>query len=99
MTDTPVDLESMTKDQLLAYAQDLGVSPANASMNKADLIAGIEAQLGSDAGIELAITTTKTKDYLARLLNNPTPGTSAATDFLGRSVVAGDKDHLGRALV
>jgi len=50
-------------------------------------------------GVEPQTTTTKTKDFLARLLTNPTPGTSQATDFLGRSVVASDKDFLGRNLV
>jgi hypothetical protein len=39
----PSDLDSMTKDELLAYAQSLGVSPANASMTKDELRAGIEA--------------------------------------------------------
>jgi predicted esterase len=43
-TDTGVDLDVMSKDELLAYAQKLGVSPANASMTKADLVAGIEAK-------------------------------------------------------
>jgi len=38
-----VDLEAMTKDQLLAYAQAHGVSPANAAMNKADIVASIQA--------------------------------------------------------
>ena len=52
-----------------------------------------------DVGINPMVTTTKTKDFLARSLTNPTPGTSQATDFLGRSVVAGDKDFLGRGLV
>jgi hypothetical protein len=34
----PVDeLDEMTKDDLLAMAQDLGISPANASMNKDEL--------------------------------------------------------------
>jgi hypothetical protein len=37
------DLDDMTKDELLAHAQQLGVTPANASMNKADLLAGIKA--------------------------------------------------------
>jgi hypothetical protein len=37
-----VDLDSMTKDELLAHAQALGVSPANASMTKDELRAGIE---------------------------------------------------------
>lgn len=52
----------------------------------------------SDAEVDLMVTTTKTKDYMGRLLVNATPGTSAATDFLGRAVIAGDKDYLGRAL-
>jgi hypothetical protein len=38
-----VALDDMTKDELLAYAQELGVSPANASMTKDDLKAGIVA--------------------------------------------------------
>jgi hypothetical protein len=36
------DLDSMSKDELLAYAQELGVSPANASMTKDELRAGID---------------------------------------------------------
>ena len=43
-------------------------------------------------------TTTKQGDYLGRSLVNHNPGTSDATDFLGRSVVAGDKDSTGRSL-
>ena len=38
-------LDGMTKDELLAYAQQIGVSPANASMTKDDLRAGIDAKL------------------------------------------------------
>ena len=101
MTDTaaaPVDLEAMTKDELLAYAGDHGVSPANAGMTKAQLIEGITASQ-QEVGVMPMTTTTKTKDFLARLLTNPTPGTSNATDFLGRAVAAGDKDFLGRGLV
>lgn len=44
-------------------------------------------------------TTTYTKDYIGRLLVNATPGTSDATDYLGRDVIAGNKDYMGRALV
>jgi hypothetical protein len=44
-------------------------------------------------------TTTMTKDYLGRPLVNATPGTSQATDSMGRAVVAGNKDYLGRSLV
>lgn len=43
-------------------------------------------------------TTTYKEDYSGRDLVNPTPGTSNATDFLGRAVQAGNLDYLGRAL-
>ena len=39
-------LDSMTKDELIAYAQERGISPANAAMNKAELVASIEAAGG-----------------------------------------------------
>lgn len=35
---------------------------------------------------------------MGRDLTNATPGTSDATDHLGRAVVTGDKDFLGRSL-
>ena len=35
------ELDDMTKDELLAYATDRGVTPANAGMTKAQLIDGI----------------------------------------------------------
>jgi hypothetical protein len=44
-------------------------------------------------------TTTKLGDFLGRALVNDTPGTSAATDYLGRAVTASNKDFIGRALV
>ena len=37
-----IDLDTATKDELLAYAIDLGVTPANAGMTKDELRAGIE---------------------------------------------------------
>jgi hypothetical protein len=40
-----VDLDSMTKAELLAHAQALGVSPANNDMTKDELRAGIDAKL------------------------------------------------------
>lgn len=43
-------------------------------------------------------TTTKLQDYLGRWLTNATPGTSDATDHLGRAVTASNKDFNGRAL-
>lgn len=44
-------------------------------------------------------TTTKLADFLGRALTNINPGSSNATDFLGRAIGASDKDGLGRALV
>lgn len=43
-------------------------------------------------------TTTRKEDFLGRNLSNATPGTTNATDHLGRNVVTGDKDFLGRSL-
>ena len=44
-------------------------------------------------------TTTKRQDYLGRWIENANPGTTNATDVLGRSVAAADKDYLGRLLI
>lgn len=46
----------------------------------------------------MAATTTKMADFLGRSLVNDNPGTSNATDFLGRLATGTDKDFLGRAL-
>ena len=43
-------------------------------------------------------TTTRKEDYLGRNLVNETPGTSDATDYAGRAVIASNKDYLGRNL-
>jgi hypothetical protein len=40
------DLDAMTKDELLAHAQEIGASPANASMTKDELKASIQAAGG-----------------------------------------------------
>ena len=45
------------------------------------------------------MTTNDTRDYLGRSLDNDVPGTSDATDFLGRAVQSGDRDYIGRSLV
>jgi hypothetical protein len=47
-------------------------------------------------GVDPAVITTRTKDYLGRALVNI--GTDAR-DFLGRQTKAGDLDFVGRALV
>jgi hypothetical protein len=44
--DRKADLDAMTKDELLAFAQRIGVKPANAAMTKDDLRAGVDARLG-----------------------------------------------------
>lgn len=38
------------------------------------------------------------EDFVGRDLTNTTPGSSDATDFLGRKVAPGNKDFLGRGL-
>lgn len=45
------------------------------------------------------VTTVRLRDHLGRLLTNATPGTSDATDHLGRAVVASDLDYVGRDLI
>lgn len=45
LPDEPPTLDEMTKEQLLERAQELGVSPANAAMSKAELRAGIDEKL------------------------------------------------------
>ena len=42
----PLDLDAMTKDQLLAYAQSKGISPANAAMTKDEIKQSIVAAGG-----------------------------------------------------
>ena len=43
---TADELDAMTKDQLLAYAQERGISPANAAMTKDEIKASILAAGG-----------------------------------------------------
>ena len=44
------------------------------------------------------VTTNRKEDYLGRDLVNEDPGTSDATDYVGRNVKASHKDYLGRDL-
>lgn len=45
-------------------------------------------------------TTLNTHDYLGRALQNATPGTTdPVLDYLGREILAGNIDYMGRALV
>lgn len=43
-------------------------------------------------------TTSKLADFIGRALHNRAPGTSDATDYLGRNVGASNTDYMGRAL-
>jgi hypothetical protein len=43
--DAPATLDEMTKAELLDYARELGVSPANNDMTKEELRAGIDLAL------------------------------------------------------
>ena len=45
------------------------------------------------------VTTLKLRDHLGRSLTNATPGTSDATDHLGRDIVAADLDFVARDLI
>ena len=45
------------------------------------------------------VTTLNLRDHMGRLLTNATPGTSDATDHLGRSIVASDLDFVARDLI
>lgn len=45
-TPTAADLDAWTKEQLLAYAQAQGISPANNAMTKDELRAAVDAHLG-----------------------------------------------------
>jgi hypothetical protein len=55
--------------------------------------------VSDDERTDERVTTTMTKDHLGRALTNAVPGTDDATDFMGRAVVTGDLDYLGRSLV
>lgn len=46
--DDAVDLSSMTKNELLAYAQEHGITGVNSSMLKADIYAVIAAAIGEE---------------------------------------------------
>lgn len=41
---SPVDLEGMTKSELLNYATDNGIDGVNSAMKKAEIIAAINAK-------------------------------------------------------
>lgn len=45
------------------------------------------------------VTTLNLRDHMGRLLTNATPGTSDATDHLGRDIVTGNLDFVARPLV
>src|SRR5262249_59990778 len=92
------DLDAMTKEELLAHGQELGITPMNAAMSKGEIRAAIDEHEGRPPQVEQLVTTTMTKDYLGVPLVNPTPGTSNATDRLRRAGTPRTKDFHRRAL-
>lgn len=78
----------MTKDELRAAIDDA------ASGEPDD-----QAETDDEPEVGELVTTTMTHDYLGVPLVNATPGTSNATDRLGRNVVTGNKDFMGRSLL
>src|SRR5262249_49756167 len=54
MSEAAVDLDAMTKEELLAHGQELGITPMNHSMTKEEIRAGIDAyQAGGEAEQQL----------------------------------------------
>jgi hypothetical protein len=49
--DTGVELESMKKDELLAYAEKIGLTGVDSKATKADLIALIEKETANSGGL------------------------------------------------
>jgi hypothetical protein len=89
------DLDVMTKAELLDYAKELGVSPANNDMTKDELRAAIDEHQDGEPEVEAQATTTASKDYLGRSLITPAVNSK---DYLGRSTSSA-LDYLGRTLV
>jgi len=88
------DLDAMTKAELLDYAKELGVSPANNDMTKDELRAAIDEH-EAEPEVEAQATTTASKDYMGRSLITPAVNSK---DYLGRSTSSA-LDYLGRTLV
>jgi hypothetical protein len=98
MSDEPAtseELDEMSKSELLDYAKQLGVKPANNDMTKEELRQGIDEYLAGEEGAEGQATTTATKDYLGRPLITPSVNSK---DYLGRPTLS-SVDYLGRLLL
>jgi hypothetical protein len=89
-----VDLDEMTKDELLAYGQELGITPMNAGMTKDEIRAAIDEH-EDEAGVEGQATTTASKDYMGRALITPAVNSK---DYLGRATQSAI-DYMGRLLL
>ena len=93
-----LDLEAMTKAELLEHAKSLGVTPANNDMTKAELIAGIQAhgeEQPEEEEVEGQATSTATKDYMGRALITPAINSK---DYLGRATSSA-LDYMNRTLL
>jgi hypothetical protein len=88
------NLDEMTKDELLNFAREREISPANAAMSKAEIRESIDTALaGSD--VEGQATTTATKDYMGRDLITPAINSK---DYMGRATFSA-VDYMGRTLL
>jgi hypothetical protein len=86
------NLDEMTKDELLEFAHEREISPANAAMSKAEIRESIRAA-GED--VEGQATTTATKDYMGRDLITPAINSK---DYMGRATFSA-VDYMGRELL
>ena len=91
------DLDEMTKEELLEFARERGISPANAAMSKAEIRESIDTALAENGepDVEGQATTTATKDYMGRALITPAINSK---DYLGRPTQSAI-DYMGRLLL
>jgi len=89
------DLDEMTKEELLDFARERGISPANAAMSKAEIRESIDAALAEEGSVEGQATSTASKDYMGRALITPAINSK---DYMGRATSSA-LDYMGRTLV
>jgi hypothetical protein len=94
------ELDDLTKDELLEYGQELGISPMNAGMTKDEIRAAIDEHLASEQpedepGVEGQATSTATKDYMGRALITPSINSK---DYMGRATSSA-LDYMNRTLL
>jgi hypothetical protein len=91
------NLDEMTKAELLEFAREREISPANAAMSKDELRESIDAALAGEGelGVEGQATTTANADYMGRPLITPSVNSK---DYMGRATFSA-VDYMGRTLL